>query len=471
MAPLPDDDLPEWLQDGRLDIRGVSLADYVGNDHARDEARRLVARIAGADRFRAAGLPVPRAVLVAGPFGVGKTHLARVIAGELGGSDGTVPCFELNASQLSPARIEELGCVLPALAGRIVIVVDEIDVVAPSRGLGGFMRSSGAGEPRETLVALLGLLDGLRRAEHVTWIFTTSADPALLDGALMRPGRVDLTIVLEPPRRAERAELVRHFARNIPLGEDVDALSIADAVGPGATAATIAGYMSDAFALAIDDGNQEITAAHLDRAVARRMVSTRRERVRPADRRRLAIHEAGHAVVAAILGQPPTRVEIRAVDGVTACERDSETGLTGAEARDRIAIAIAGLESERALMGGPSLGSESDMQTASRLAVRLVTSGCADDLALHPAVLGPGATVTGLETSATGILRVERERAAQLVGTHLDQIAAFAERLMEARILAGDEVAEALRAVGIVGPAATALPDQPLRPEEQDRAA
>jgi cell division protease FtsH len=450
--PRTLDDLPGWLRAGRLDLAGLSLEDYVGNDHARDEARRLVARVRGADRFRDAGLPVPRAILVAGPYGVGKTHLARLIAAELGAGTETVVCFEVNAAHLSPARVEELARVLPALGQRVVIVVDEVDVVAGRRGMPALFAPARSADATGTLVALLGLLDGLRRAEQVTWIFTTSASCVDLDGALLRPGRVDLTIVLEPPRRDERAALVRYFARDLPVAEDVDPVVMADAIGPGATPAVIAGVMADALAMAIDAGGETITVEHLDAAVRRRLTSVRRMEVRPADRRRLAIHEAGHAVVAAVLGSVPARIEIRDVDGVTTHERQTAgEGSTETEVRNRIAVCLAGIAAERAVTGEGSLGSELDVRLASGLARSLVLSGCSDEMLMHPDAGGPVLAGDGAAIAAAvaAILAAERDRAVALIEQHRAAIEALAARLETSGRLAGDEVAAALAELGV----------------------
>lgn len=453
--------LPEWLADRHLSLEALTFDDYVGADYAVDEARSLVRRLAHRDAVTAVGVRPPRGMLVEGPAGVGKTHLARVIAAELASAGTPIDCYEVNAAELTVARLTELKAALEAHERQIVVVVDEADHLGGAR-MPAWASSAGPGR-RDVVVALLSVLDGLRQAHNVFWIFATSA-PENLDPALLRPGRVDLRVELDLPTEADRVALVRYFLRQVPVASHLHPEEIAAESGL-TTPAALQSVIGDAYAIALDAGMSELGPEHLRAAMER---AGRRSRdPEPDDEalHRIALHEAGHAIVSAVLGSPPSQIRLEQESGMTSYESRYRTraqaGLSDSAVRDRIAGALAGAATEHLILGEGSLGSESDLAAASELARRRLRSGCDPRFLAQPQAGSPFAAASDQDgregVALEAFLQGEWSRTTELVARHRVAIEELATLLLERRRLAGEELRAGLAAcLGLVasGPVA-----------------
>ena len=290
----------------RRDLR-TTFADVAGVDEAVEELREVVDFLRRPQRYARLGARIPKGVLLAGPPGTGKTLLARAVAGEAG-----VPFFYLSGSDfvelfvgLGAARVRELFQEAKEKAPCLVFI-DEIDTIGKARGGAGPAALGGHDEREQTLTQLLSEMDGFDSSGGVIIMAATNR-PEVLDPALLRPGRFDRQIVVDRPDRRGRAAILAVHARRVALAPDVD-LEVVAARTPGFAGAELANVINEAALLAARRGKPAVGMAELEEAIDRvSMGLERRSRViRPEERRRVAYHELGHALVA--LGSPtPTR--------------------------------------------------------------------------------------------------------------------------------------------------------------------
>jgi cell division protease FtsH len=275
---------------------GVTFADVAGIDEAKDELAEVVDFLRNPGRYQALGGRIPRGVLLSGPPGTGKTLLARAVAGEAG-----VPFFSMSASEfvemivgVGASRARDLFAEAKRAAPAIVFI-DELDAIGRSRaGAGeGF---GGHDEREQTLNQILTEMDGFAPSTGVIVIGATNR-PEVLDPALLRPGRFDRRIAVQPPDRLGRELILRVHTRGMPLAPGVDLGSVA-ATTPGMVGADLAGLANEAALLAARRRHPQITMADFTDSLERIVLGAERKIVlSPADRERTAYHEAGHALV------------------------------------------------------------------------------------------------------------------------------------------------------------------------------
>ena len=379
-------------------------------------------------------------------------YLARLL-----GDD--VPFFEVHADELSPARLRGLVRHLAAEGGLSVVFLDEIDGFA-------LHRDSPAHEPgtRALLSAALSVLDGLTPRSGPLLLATSNRPPTALDPALVRPGRFDLQVAVRHPDEAERLALLRFFGEDLPMDEGVDLERVAS-LARRTTPADLKGILADAASLAFAGGRSDIDDAAVGAALERSgrvWPEEPQETLSAAFRRRLAVHESGHAVVAAVLhGIAAVRaVKVGRHGGDTVIgEEDREVTTEGDIAADLVTI-FAGLAAEREILGEAGDGSHHDMRAATEMALRRIGAGLGQvalpiDLDQLDPILPPRLVETvgrDLEAQFT----VARRRAEELVTEHAQTIERFASRLAEVGKLDGDALRDALTEAGFGEPAAVA---------------
>src|SRR5690606_6307361 len=247
------------------------------------------------EKYRRLGGKVPRGVLLVGPPGTGKTLLARAVAGEAG-----VPFFSINGSEfiemfvgVGASRVRDLFDEAKKVAPAIVFI-DEIDAVGRSRGAG---LGGGHDQREQTLNQLLSEMDGFSRND-LTIVIAATNRPDVLDPALLRPGRFDRRVVVDRPELAARKAILGVHTRDKPLSSDVDIDQLA-ADTPGFSGAELANLCNEAALGATRRGADEVTDADFRAAYDKIVLGELREsKLDPEEKRRVAIHEAGHAVVA-----------------------------------------------------------------------------------------------------------------------------------------------------------------------------
>jgi len=284
----------------------ISFEDVAGIDEAEDELVEVVDFLKNPQRYTKLGARVPRGVLLYGPPGTGKTLLARAVAGE-----ANAAFFTLSASEFVEAivgvgasRVRDLFKQAKEAAPAIVFI-DELDAIGRSRSgnVGGI--SGGHDEREQTLNQILTEMDGFEADTNVIVLGATNR-PEILDQALLRPGRFDRRIAVQPPDRYGRVEILKIHTRSVPLGSDVDLDRIA-ASTPGATGADIALLVNEAALFAARRDHKAVEQRDFTDAIEKIVLGTERQVVMTEeDRRRTAYHESGHALVG-MLTPGPTR--------------------------------------------------------------------------------------------------------------------------------------------------------------------
>ncbi|MGI8425500.1 MAG: ATP-dependent zinc metalloprotease FtsH [Actinomycetota bacterium] len=355
---------------------GVTFADVGGAEEAVVELREVTDYLKDPKKFEAYGASAPKGVLLFGPPGCGKTLLARAVAGEAG-----VPFFSVSGAEfieslvgVGAARVRDLFSQVKEVAPAIVFI-DEIDAVGRKRSGEG----STGGEREQTVNQLLVELDGFEVTAGIVLMGATNR-PDILDPALLRPGRFDRHVTLVTPDLHGRREILELHAKTKPLAEGVDFDHLAKRTA-GFTGADLANVINEAALLTIrEGGGAEIDMKYLTEAIQRVLHGPQRrgKLMLAEERKRLAYHESGHAVVAAAMGQSTAiqRVSIVATGkglGSSAISEEADrTLLTTTEMRARLAVAMAGIAAENLIFSEISSISEDDLDKANSLAREMV---------------------------------------------------------------------------------------------------
>ncbi len=353
----------------------VTFADVAGAEDAKAELQEIVSFLKEPERYRALGARLPRGVLLIGPPGTGKTLMARAVAGE-----AHVPFFSISASEfvemfvgVGASRVRDLFNKAKEEAPSIIFV-DEIDAVGRQRGAG----LGGSNDEREqTLNQLLVEMDGFDDQTNVI-VMAASNRPDVLDPALLRPGRFDRQVTLGLPDRAGREAILRIHTRHLPLAPDVSLETLAKRT-PGFSGADLANLANEAALAAARRGATTVAMQHFDDAMDKIVLGTRQAVVLSEEERRLvAYHEGGHALVAKLTpgADPVNRITIiphgRAL-GVTEQLPDEERhNYPKAYLVGRIAVMLGGRAAEELVFAQPTTGAENDLKQATSLARRMV---------------------------------------------------------------------------------------------------
>jgi cell division protease FtsH len=353
----------------------VTFEDIAGLEGAKRDLQEIVQFLKEPGRFRRLGAKVPRGVLLVGPPGTGKTLLARAVAGESG-----VPFFSINASEfvemfvgLGAARVRDLFAEAKKSAPAIVFI-DEIDAVGRTRGAGLGVAHD---EREQTLNQLLAEMDGFSR-EQLLVVLAATNRPDVLDPALLRPGRFDRRVVVDRPELAARRAILGVHAKGKPLAADVDLQAIAENT-PGFSGADLANLVNEAAINATRRGAEAITAADFAAADDKIVLGDPREgKLGAKERRRVAVHEGGHAVVARFLPEtePLRRVSILprglALGATQQAAQEDRHLVTRAELRAKLAVMMGGYAAEQVALADISTGAENDLKQATDLATNMV---------------------------------------------------------------------------------------------------
>ncbi|HET6171696.1 MAG TPA: ATP-dependent zinc metalloprotease FtsH [Gaiellales bacterium] len=356
----------------------VTFADVAGIDEAKSELAEVVDFLRKPERYRKLGGRIPHGVLLAGPPGTGKTLLARAVAGE-----ADVPFFSLAASEfveaivgVGAARVRDLFKQAKEAAPAIVFL-DELDAVGRSRtsAVAGF--SGGNDEREQTLNQILTEMDGFDSSTNVIVVAATNR-PEVLDQALLRPGRFDRRVAVQPPDRAGREAILKVHSRAVPLGPDVDLARIA-ATTPGMVGADLANLVNEATLTAARRNHDAVAEADFTDALERIVLGAERKvMLSDEDRRRTAYHEAGHAIVGMLTpgADPVRKVSIipRGLSlGVTFAAPDSDRfNYLQPEIDAKVKVALGGRSAEEVVFGDISTGAESDIEQLTNLARQMV---------------------------------------------------------------------------------------------------
>ncbi len=362
----------------------VTFGDVAGLDEAVEEIEEIKEYLANPARFQSMGAKIPKGVLLFGPPGTGKTLLARAVAGEAG-----VPFYSISGSDfvemfvgVGAARVRDLFEQAKATAPAIVFV-DEIDAVGRHRGAG---LGGGHDEREQTLNQLLVEMDGFDVKTGVVLIAATNR-PDILDPALLRPGRFDRQIVVDRPDLRGREGILKVHSKDKPLGPDVD-LAVFARRTPGFTGADLANIVNEAALLTARRDKKLIGTSEMEEAVDRVMAGPEHKSrlITATEKRIIAYHEAGHALVSHLLphSHPVHKISIiprgRALGYTLTLPTEDRYLVTKAELMDEIAMIFGGRAAEEIVFGDVTTGAQDDIDKASRIARQMVCEWGMSDL-------------------------------------------------------------------------------------------
>ena len=358
------------------EVPEVSFEDVAGQENAKREVMELVEFLKNPAEFLKLGAEVPRGVLLMGAPGTGKTLMARALAGEAG-----VPFFSISGSEfievfvgVGASRVRNLFEAAKKNAPSIIFI-DELDSVGRTRGTG---LGGGHDEREQTLNQILAEMDGFSGREAVIVIAATNR-PDVLDPALLRPGRFDRHVTLDLPDLKDREAILRVHVRKVPVAADVELGQIA-AGTPGFSGADLKNLVNEAAMLAARGKQHKVSMAQFDEARDKLLLGTVRTlAIQPEEHHRLAVHEAGHTVVAHFLphADPLYKVTIiprgRALGGT---QQLPENYL-----KDRLAVMLGGRTAEKLLLNTVSSGADEDIRQVTALARAMVARwGMSEDI-------------------------------------------------------------------------------------------
>jgi cell division protease FtsH len=436
---------------------GVTFADVAGVEEAKEELQEIIDFLRYPQKYATLGGRIPKGVLLVGPPGTGKTLLARAVAGE-----ASVPFFSLSGSDfvemfvgVGAARVRDLFKQAQEKAPCIVFI-DELDAVGKARGINPIQQND---EREQTLNQLLAEMDGFDPRKGVIILGATNR-PEILDPALLRAGRFDRQVVVGRPDLKGRLHILRLHAKKVRLATDVD-LQIIAARTPGMVGSDLANVINEAALLAARYGKDSVTMDELDKAIDRVMAGPEKKSrlMAPQEKRRVAYHESGHALVAESL---PTADPVRKVTiiphGVAALGYTQQLPTqdrylyTKEELLDRITVMLGGRAAEEVVFHDVSTGAQDDLQRVSEMARRMITElGMSENLGAYaveqvrqPMFLDSGYqstkhysedTARRIDNEAQTLVERMYQRARQILELHRDKLEALAQYLLEHEVI------------------------------------
>ena len=357
------------------DKQKTTFADVAGADEAKEELEEIIEFLKDPQKFQRLGGRIPKGVLMVGPPGTGKTHLARAVAGEAG-----VPFFSISGSDfvemfvgVGASRVRDLFEQGKTNAP-CIIFVDEIDAVGRHRGAG---IGGGHDEREQTLNQLLVEMDGFESNDGVILIAATNR-PDVLDPALLRPGRFDRRVVVDLPDVRGREGILKVHARKAPLDPDVDLQRVAQGT-PGLSGADLENLVNEAALLASRSDHKTVAMADFDAAKDKVMLGAERRSMvlTEEDQKLSAYHEAGHALVAKSLKGGPSIGKATIIPrgqamGMVSFLADERRSLTETRLKAHLATSLGGCVAEKLIFAERSTGAQGDFQQVAGLARSMV---------------------------------------------------------------------------------------------------
>jgi cell division protease FtsH len=442
----------------------VTFADVAGIDEAKAELTEVVDFLKNPDKYRRLGGRIPRGVLLSGPPGTGKTLLARAVAGE-----ANAPFFSMSASEfveaivgIGASRVRDLFKQAKEAAPAIIFI-DELDAIGRSRG--SSLQLGGHDEREQTLNQILTEMDGFDSSTSVVVLAATNR-PDVLDAALLRPGRFDRRVSVQPPDKNGRRKILEVHTRGVPLDPGVDLDSIASTT-PGMVGADLANLVNEAALLAARRNHEQVQMDDFTDALERIVLGAERQiMLSDEDRARIAYHEAGHAIVGMVTpGADPVRkvsiIPRGMALGVTLASPTSDRfNYTEQYLRARIKVALGGRVAEELVFDSITTGAESDIRQLTEIARHMVgawgMSGKVGPISVLPqdGEVGPFGPLQSVSPETQELVDAEVRRlvdelhaeATRVLTDNRDKLDALANALLEHETL--DE-ADAYAAAGV----------------------
>src|SRR6266536_929290 len=441
----------------------TTFADVAGVDEAKADLREEIDFLREPQRYLAIGAHIPKGVLLVGPPGTGKTLLARAVAGE-----ASVPFFSASGTDfvelfvgLGASRVRDLFEQAKKNAP-CIIFLDEIDAIGRTRS--GASAYASNDEREQTLEQLLVAMDGFEPTQAVVVLAATNR-PDVLDPALLRPGRFDRQITVDLPERRGREAILKIHTRTVPLAPDVNLEDLARGT-PGFSGADLENLVNEAALAAARRESRQVSRQDFENAIDKLLLGGKREALMDEQERRIvAYHEGGHALVAAVLPDVDPVYKVTIVPrgrslGVTQFRpEDDRRNLPRTYLLERLAVALGGRSAEELALGDITTGAENDLKEASQLARRMVsewgmgeqTGPVVYDLANgspylsqqpledHPRVYSE-ATAQRLDAEVERLMTEAHQQAQSVLTEHRDALDRLTQALLQEEVLEREQV-------------------------------
>ena len=443
--------------------QGIRFSDVAGEDEAKESLAEIVDYLHDPSKYTAAGASMPKGLLLVGPPGTGKTMLAKAVAGE-----SNVPFFSISVSEfvemfvgMGASKVRDLFKQAKEKAPCIVFI-DEIDAIGQKRNSGAY---GGNDEREQTLNQLLTEMDGFDDNTGVIILAATNR-PESLDPALTRPGRFDRRIPVELPDLAGREAILKVHAKKIKAAEDVDFHTIARMTS-GASGAELANIINEAALRAVRNGRTIVNEADLEESVETVIAGYQKKNAVLSDteKRIVAYHEIGHALVAArqTNSAPVQKITIiprtsGALGYTMQVETDDKYILTKTELENKIATFTGGRAAEEVVFGESSTGAANDIEQATKLARAMITQyGMSDEFDMvamehvNNKYLGGDSTLScsedtqrAIDKQVVELVRAQHEKAKRMIEEDRAKLDELAGYLYEKETITGDEFMQIL---------------------------
>ena len=442
---------------------GIRFADVAGEDEAKENLQEIVDYLHNPSKYKEIGASMPKGVLLVGPPGTGKTMLAKAVAGE-----SNVPFFSMSGSEfvemfvgMGASKVRDLFKQAKEKAPCIVFI-DEIDAIGQKRNAGNF---GGNDEREQTLNQLLTEMDGFEDNSGVIILAATNR-PESLDPALTRPGRFDRRVPVELPDLKGREEILKVHARKVKVAHDVDFNKIAR-MASGASGAELANIVNEAALRAVRDGRKFATQADLEESIEVVIAGYQKKNAILSDSEKwtVAIHEIGHALVAALQSHSAPVQKITIISRTSGAlgytmqvDEDERYIMTKEELENKIATLTGGRAAEEVMLGTISTGAANDIEQATKLARAMISRyGMSKDfgmVALETVTnqyLGGDAslacsaeTQTKIDEQVVALVQREHDKAGKILLENRDKLRELSEYLYQKETITGKEFMEIL---------------------------
>ncbi|MAF76922.1 MAG: cell division protein FtsH [Halobacteriovoraceae bacterium] len=353
----------------------VTFKDIAGAKHSKDDLEEIVSFLKNPDKFTKMGATLPRGVLMIGPPGTGKTLMAKAVAGEAG-----VPFYSMSGSEfielyvgMGASRVRKLFEDAKSHAPAIIFI-DEIDSIGRSRGTG---LGGGHDEREQTLNQILAEMDGFSSEESVIVLAATNR-PDVLDNALTRPGRFDRQVVMDLPTSKAREDILKIHTRKIPLSEEINLQHIATST-PGFSGADLKNLVNEAALQAAREDKEEVTNHHFSLARDKVLMGNPREEILKEDQKRvIAVHESGHALVAHLTKEasPLKKITIiprgKALGFTEQVYTEDIVNQSKSFLLSQIDVLLGGRTAEELIIGEITTGAQDDLKRATKLCRKMI---------------------------------------------------------------------------------------------------
>ena len=450
----------------------TTFDDVAGVEEAKTELEEIVEFLKSPQRFLAIGARIPKGVLLVGPPGTGKTLMAKAVAGE-----AKVPFFSISGSEFvelfvgaGAARVRDLFEQAKKKAP-CIIFIDELDAIGKSRAGNGF--AGGNDEREQTLNQLLSEMDGFAAGDATVIVLAATNRPETLDPALLRPGRFDRQVLVDRPDLSGRLKILEIYAAKVKLDTEVDLKEIATRT-PGFAGADLANLVNESALLAARNKREKVTQPDFNEAIERVVAGLEKKSrvLNPKEKKIVAYHEVGHALVGAIMpgGGKVSKISIvprgmAALGYTLQMPTEDRFLMSESELRDQIATLLGGRAAEEIIFGSITTGASNDLQRATDLAERMVTSyGMSKVLGplayekgqqnnflgnggMNPRRVVSDETAKAIDDEVKDIVETGHRQALAILRNNQNLLETIAQQILDVEVIEGDKLQDFLNQV------------------------